>query len=185
MKYKKSLLLLLVTLLVVSMACSLAGGSADQPVAEEPADEVEVAPTEVDVEPPDEIEAEEASEAKPAEPQTEVEAVAEAPAVEAEEETAIEYDTIFPLPTNVQNFMGEGGDTSVNFQTSLSLDDVIDFYRTAFAAENLTERTLNTAITESTFSMVFDGHANGKALVIQGVDLGNDTTNVNIRFEEI
>jgi hypothetical protein len=33
--------------------------------------------------------------------------------------------------------------------------------------------------------MVFDGHAKGQAIVIQGVDLGNSMTNVNIRFEDV
>jgi len=33
--------------------------------------------------------------------------------------------------------------------------------------------------------MVFDGHPNGKSIVVQGVDLGNGTTNINIRFEDV
>ena len=75
------------------------------------------------------------------------------------------------------------GNDSINFQTELSVEETIAFYRQAFKAENLTERTLNTAITDTTFSMVFDGHASG-TIVIQGVDLGDGTTNVNIRFED-
>ena len=98
-----------------------------------------------------------------------------------EEKTS--YDTVFPLPDSVQNFTGEGGESQVNFQTSLSLNEVIEFYRQAFTEKGLTERTLLTAITDTTFSMVFDGWPNGKALVIQGVDLGA-SRNVNIRFED-
>ena len=107
--------------------------------------------------------------------------------VETTEEPApsqTEHDTVFPLPDNVQNFTGEGGESMVNFQTSLSLDEVIDFYRQAFTTQGLTEREILTVIEDATFSMVFDGSANGKALVIQGVDLG-ETTNVNIRFEDV
>ena len=106
-----------------------------------------------------------------------------AEATQAPEEKA-SYDTVFPLPDDVQNFTGEGGESQVNFQTSLSLDEVIEFYRQAFAEKGLTERTLLTAITDTTFSMVFDGWPNGKALVIQGVDLGA-SRNVNIRFEDV
>jgi len=96
---------------------------------------------------------------------------------------ATTYDTIFPLPENVQNFTGSGEE--VNFATSLTKDEAISFYRQAFEQMGLTERTSHTNITESTFSMVFDGYENGKAIVIQGVDLGNGTTNINIRFEDI
>ena len=99
-----------------------------------------------------------------------------------EEKTS--YDTVFPLPDDVRNFAGEGGESQVNFQTGLSLDEVIEFYRQAFTEKGLTERTLLTAITDTTFSMVFDGWPNGKALVIQGVDLGA-SRNVNIRFEDV
>ena len=53
-----------------------------------------------------------------------------------------------------------------------------------FTEKGLTERTLLTATTDTTFSMVFDGWPNGKALVMQGVDLGV-SRNVNIRFEDI
>ncbi|HEY4723218.1 MAG TPA: hypothetical protein VII92_15290 [Anaerolineae bacterium] len=93
------------------------------------------------------------------------------------------YNTDFPLPSNVTNFT-DLGDSAINFQTDMNLTDSIAFYRDAFTSQGYTERTINTAITDTTFSMVFDGHASGKAIVIQGVDLGG-STNVNIRFEAI
>lgn len=94
------------------------------------------------------------------------------------------YDTVFPLPDDVQNFTGDGGESPINFQTSLSLDEVIEFYRQAFTEQGLTERTILTEISDSGFSMVFDGWPNGKAVVIQGVDFGT-SMNVNIRFEDV
>lgn len=94
------------------------------------------------------------------------------------------YDTVFPLPDDVQNFTGGGGENMVNFQTSLTLNEIMEFYRQALTAKGLTERPILTATTDTTFSMVFDGWPNGKALVIQGVDLGT-SRNVNIRFEDI
>ncbi len=94
------------------------------------------------------------------------------------------YSTKFPLPSSVINFtdMGNG---SINFQTKMSLTDTIDWYRKAFSQQGLKERTTNTAITSATFSMVFDGDPSGQAIVIQGVDLGNGLTNVNIRYEKV
>jgi|GEM_PF-261451 len=90
----------------------------------------------------------------------------------------------FPLPDDVSQFMDLGGG-SVNFQTGLSIKDSLDFYRTAFKKEGYKEREINTSITDATFSLVFDGHASGKAIVIQAVDLGNGNTNINIRFEDM
>ncbi len=94
------------------------------------------------------------------------------------------YDTEFPLPAEVSNFMntGNGG---INFQTKMSLTDAIAFYRDEFSKAGYTERQITTAISDTTFSMVFDGHSSGKAVVIQGVDLGSGNTNLNIRFEDV
>jgi len=94
------------------------------------------------------------------------------------------YNTKFPLPSSVSNFT-DTGNSSINFQTSMSLKDTIAFYRDALTKEGLTERTVNTAITDTTFSMVFDGDPSGQAIVVQGVDLGNGKTNVNIRYEKV
>jgi hypothetical protein len=94
------------------------------------------------------------------------------------------YNTKFPLPANVSNFT-DLGNNSINFQTTLSLTDTISFYRDSFKKAGLTERTANTAITATTFSLVFDGDPSGEAIVVQGVDLGNGKTNVNIRYEKV
>ena len=94
------------------------------------------------------------------------------------------YNTKFPLPSNVSNFT-DTGNNSINFQTSMNLKDAIAFYRDALTKEGLTERTIKTPITDSTFSMVFDGDPSGQSIVVQGVDLGNGKTNVNIRYEKV
>ncbi|MCP4540936.1 MAG: DUF1795 domain-containing protein [Chloroflexi bacterium] len=95
-----------------------------------------------------------------------------------------DYDTVFPLPDDVQNFTGGGGEEGINFQTSLSMDEAIEFYRSAFDKDGLTEYELLTSIEDEAFSMVFTGWHSGKELVIQGVAFGDDT-NVNIRLEEV
>ena len=153
------------------MACSLTGGAAEEPEAPtaEDVQQEEVAEEQVE-------ESEEAEEHEDADMQEEHEA-------EDMSEESQEYDTAFPLPDDVQNFTG-GGD-QVNFATEMSIDQSIDFYRRIFAEMGLIERKINTAITDTTFSMVFDGHTNGDAIVIQGVDLSNGTTNINIRFEDV
>jgi len=109
------------------------------------------------------------------------------PPAESEEEpkeSPTGYDTVFPLPDDVQNFTGGGGEEMVNFQTSLSMDEAIAFYRDALAEEGLAEYEVLTEISDDGFSMVFTGWLSGEELVIQGVDFGDDV-NVNIRLEEV
>jgi hypothetical protein len=109
------------------------------------------------------------------------------PSAESEndtQESKTDYDTVFPLPDDVQNFTGEGGEGPVNFQTDLSLVEVVEFYRQAFAEKGLTEYEILTSVEDQSFSMVFTGWPNGLELVIQGVDLV-ESTNVNIRLEEV
>ena len=89
----------------------------------------------------------------------------------------------YPLPDSVSNFTASGEGT-INFQTTLSLEEVMDFYRDSFGKEGYTERELLTVTSDGTFSFVFDGHTSGKSIVVQGVDLGGNT-NVSIRLEEI
>jgi hypothetical protein len=107
--------------------------------------------------------------------------------VEATATTAAEapsgFDTEFPLPSDVSNFTSLGDD-AISFQTTLSLKDVVAFYREAFAEAGYQEREINTVMNDTTFSLVFDGHANGKAIVIQGVNLGGGTS-ISLRFEDL
>ena len=101
-----------------------------------------------------------------------------------EEGTSGNYATEFPLPADVQNYtdMGSG---SINYQTSMKLNDVVAFYRDAFAKAGYEERDITTVINDTTFSIVWDGHPSGQAIVVQGVDLGNGTVNVNVRLEDV
>jgi len=160
MKKGKNLFSILALLLGLSLASCSSGATPvaveDKPAVEEAAFPTEEAPTEVIEEAP---------------------ATKEAP---AENETA----TIeFPLPEDVEN-IDDLGDGAINFQTSLSLPDAVTFYRFAFIDLGYTEREINTAITDTTFSLVFDGHESGKAIVVQGVDL-DGSVNINIRFEDM
>ena len=94
------------------------------------------------------------------------------------------YGTEFPLPPKVENFMNLGDDV-INYQTPMELTDVVDFYRDEFGKAGYKERPILTVIDDNTFSMVWDGHPDGKAIVVQGVDLGNGNMNVNVRFEDV
>lgn len=97
---------------------------------------------------------------------------------------ASDVESEFPLPEDASNLM-DLGEAGINFQTGLSLDESMEFYRDAFGEQGLTERDLLTVVSDGVFSMVFDGHSSGKAVVIQGVDLGGGTLNINIRLESV
>ena len=163
------LVVIAVTLILASLACAASGGGGTGPQEK---------PTKA------------ANATKPPKAQATKEPAGPPPTKEPAQPTvpvAGEYDTDFPLPDDVQNFMQlDPANDSINFQTSLSMDEVIAFYRQAFEAQGLTERTILTVIEPgASFSMVFDGSSNGRALVIQGVALSPTQTNVNIRFEDV
>jgi hypothetical protein len=110
----------------------------------------------------------------------------ELPAAPADDSEDYDYsfggDSDFPMPDDAKNVVGVAG--TVNYQTDLSLDEVLDFYRDLYGKQGYTEREILTTVTDGVFSIVFDGDASGQAIVIQGVDLGDGTTNVNISLQD-
>ena len=92
-------------------------------------------------------------------------------------------DSEFPMPDDAANIVSVAG--TVNYQTKLSLEDVMAFYRDTYGKQGFTEREILTTVTDGVFSFVFDGDPSGKAIVIQGVDLGDGTMNVNVRLEDV
>ena len=93
-------------------------------------------------------------------------------------------DSGFPLTADAFN-VTELGDGSLLYYTKLSLEDVMTFYRAEYTSQGYTEREILTVVSEGTFSMVFDGDASGKAVVIQSVDLGDGSRTVSIRLEAV
>jgi hypothetical protein len=91
---------------------------------------------------------------------------------------------LFPMPSDAENVIEMGND-AVIFQTRMSLDDAMIFYRDAYGKQGYTERELLTVTTDQTFSMVFDGHSSGKAIAVQGVDLGDGSVNISITLQEV
>jgi hypothetical protein len=98
-------------------------------------------------------------------------------------DTTTDAESEFPLPDGATNIQEMGGST--NFQVKMSLDEAMKFYMETFTSSGYTERPILTVTSDTTFSMVFDGHESGKAIVVQGVDLGDGMVNVNIRLEDV
>ena len=93
-------------------------------------------------------------------------------------------NTNFPMTSDAFNAM-ELGEDSILYYTKLSGDEVMQFYRNQLTKQGYTERKATTVVSDTTFSMVFDGDPSGKALVIQSVDLGDGTRTVNVRLEGV
>ena len=93
-------------------------------------------------------------------------------------------DTDFPLPEDVQNFQ-KFSEQDINYQTNMSIDEIIAFYRQEFVAQGLSEVNVLTQINEDNFSMVFSGAVGDKDIVIQGVQLDPEILNVNVRYEDV
>ena len=90
----------------------------------------------------------------------------------------------FPVTKDAYN-VTDFGENNIIYYTKMSMDDVMQFYRDEYTAMGYTEREILTVISDSTFSMVFDGDPSGNAVVIQSVDLGDGSRTVSIRFEDV
>jgi hypothetical protein len=91
--------------------------------------------------------------------------------------------TDLPMTADAYNVTEAGG--SLIFYTRLSLEETMKFCRDEYTARGYTEREILTAVSDGTFSMVFDGDPSGKAVVIQSVDLGDGSRTVSIRLEDV
>ena len=165
-KTSQRIFTIILVLLMATLACqTFSGEDAD---TSEPTATSTAPPQEPDAPPPTETPEE------PAEPPTD-----EPPVDEPEP-----LDSIFPLPPDVQNFT-KLSEEQINYQTSMSLEEVVAFYRKEFSAQGLSEYSVTTVIQEEAFSIVFVGSPNGKEIVVQGVKLDEGTSNVNVRYEDI
>jgi len=93
------------------------------------------------------------------------------------------FESEFPIPNGAINVQDLGGST--NFQAKMTLEEAITFYQEEFTEKGYAERPILHVTSETTINMVFDGHESGKAIIVQGVDMGDGTVNINIRLEDI
>ena len=113
----------------------------------------------------------------------EVEQTTEAPANDANTDSTT-VDTDFPMTDDAYQVV-DIGDGSLLYYTKMSQEDVLQFYRDEYTSRGYKERELLTTISDGVFSIVFDGDPSGKAVVIQSVDLGDGSSTVAIRLEDV
>ncbi len=97
------------------------------------------------------------------------------------------YDKPFPLPDNVQNLTKTLKTDAINFQTTLTLEDIAKFYRNAFAEEGLSERKLFANPNREYITLIFEGLPSKRIILVSAIDLAysmnQDLRNVNIKTE--
>ena len=76
------------------------------------------------------------------------------------------YDTLFPLPQDVQNFAKTLKTDQVNFQTNLSLGDIAQFYRRELTSQGLAEIELVTLVADDCISLAFAGLPDDKKVIV-------------------
>lgn len=86
-----------------------------------------------------------------------------------------------PVPDEVETI--EISDGAVSFDTDLTINALVLFFRNGAATEGFPERTDLTSITANSAYMAFEGHESGLAIVIEMQALGLGTTHVSISLE--
>jgi hypothetical protein len=84
----------------------------------------------------------------------------------------------FPVTSDAFNVVNAAG--TLAFQTKMSSDDVIKFYRDEFASQGYTEDTSLAITFGKTFTLAFKGHSSGKVIYVVGADAGDGSLYVTI-----
>lgn len=84
----------------------------------------------------------------------------------------------FPLPSDAFNVVSMSD--MVTFQTKMSVDDLLKFYRGEFTNQGYTEDKSMAITFGRTFTLAFKGHSSGKVIYVVGADAGDDSIYVTI-----
>jgi hypothetical protein len=94
------------------------------------------------------------------------------------------HASLFPVPTDVYNYMVLNVDT-LSFNTSLDFDEIISYYTEEFDKAGYTIRESATEMNDVNFTVIWDGHDSGRAIVLQGLDLKNGSYNIVVKFVDM
>ena len=84
----------------------------------------------------------------------------------------------FPITSDAFNVINAAG--TLTFQTKMSSDDVIKFYRDEFGSQGYKEDESMAITFGKTFTLAFTGHSSGKVIYVVGADAGDDSLYVTI-----
>ena len=108
----------------------------------------------------------------------------------------IEIPTIPPVATDESGNVTIGGESEfpvtsdafnvvtapnmVTFQTNMSTDDLLKFYRDEFANQGYKEDASMAITFGKTFTLAFNGHESGKVIYVVGADAGDGSIYITI-----
>jgi len=84
----------------------------------------------------------------------------------------------FPVTSDASNVVT--APDVVTFQTKMSTDDVLKFYRDEFASRGYKEDASMAITFGKTFTLAFTGHESGKVIYVVGADAGDGSLYVTI-----
>jgi hypothetical protein len=84
----------------------------------------------------------------------------------------------FPVTSDAFNVVSTS--EMVTFQTKMSTDDLLKFYRDEFTAQGYTEDESMAITFGKTFTLAFNGHKSGKVIYVVGADAGDGSIYVTI-----
>jgi hypothetical protein len=87
-------------------------------------------------------------------------------------------DSEFPVTSDATNVVTAAG--TLTFQTKMSTDDVLKFYRDEFTKQGYKEDPSMAITFGKTFTLAFKGHPSGKTIYVVGADAGDGSTYVTI-----
>lgn len=90
---------------------------------------------------------------------------------------------VYPKPPDAK-IVVETPETVI-LTTKMNYSDAMNFYRNETKKIGLTERSGVTVISNMNFSMIFDGAAGGKSLIVQGVSMSDGTVMITMRYEKV
>jgi len=92
-------------------------------------------------------------------------------------------NTEFPIPGKAKVI--QSNPNLVMATVDMPIKEIVAYYRDELGKKGLTEYELLTAITDSTFSLVFRSTSNEDELIIQGTDIGNNSVAFSLRYEDV
>jgi hypothetical protein len=84
----------------------------------------------------------------------------------------------FPVTSDATNIVTAAG--MLTFQTKMSTEDVLKFYRDEFAKQGYKEDASMAITFGKTFTLAFTGHASGKVIYVVGADAGDGSLYITI-----
>jgi len=84
----------------------------------------------------------------------------------------------FPVTSDAFNVINAAG--TLTFQTKMSSDEVLKFYRDEFSKQGYTEDTSMAITFGKTFTLAFNGHSSGRVIYVVGADAGDGSLYVTI-----